>query len=311
MELFDFSPFGYVSVRKNTSGMVLEVGAAHFTNITVGAPTATPLTKSTVATTPLLAKKEVVVAPTKTPKPALVLPSLAIRKDPPLPIKPEKVQQKSKKAKPRTEKSLLAESVRKEQSLVARLTRIGLRTGLEVEVDFHSLSAEMQAAIVLPGPLWKEFAIEKSLAGYQEAKENRSLMLAPCIKHTVMKEKLNATLAGRKTGQCLFRRSSHEDKATTEEAATVEEEVGEISWEAEEEEDRQTPDRHSSGTDPAGAFTERFSQETVLEDLPQFELPWNEVARKPYGSGKSIPVSSNKGGHGRGTGCKAGSLRSL
>lgn len=310
-KLFDLSELGYLTVRRDGTGLRLEIGAVHMSHITVG-----------VVVPPLEATT---VEPSKTPRSmAVTVPSKPVKVQTDSPSKSAKIQKrvssasspvkevKARTGKARTEKSIEAERLAKEQSLVKRLTRMGLRTDQEVEVDLQSLSTEMQLAIRLPGLLWKEYAVEKSLTGYLSVKEGRESKTAtPCAKHLERKEKLKSALAGLTTGPCLFRRPSHEDKATEKEETADEAKVDESSIESEEEEDSQATDRYSSSEDSFSALPDRLSQESDVGVPDVVVSPWTEVVGKPRGCPGNLHPKKDDGGYGGGTDRKVGSRRGL
>jgi len=306
-KLFDLSELGYLTVRRDGSGLKLEIGAVHMSNITVGvvapppeAAAVEPSESSRSVADPSPSKPVKVQKEVSSPK------SAKIEKKSSSALTPVK-EGKTRTGKPRTEKSIEAERTAKEQSLVKRLTRMGLRTDREVEEDLHSLPEEVQLAIHLPGLLWKEYAVEKSLAGYLSVKEGRESETAtPCLKHSERKEKLKAAMAGLTTGQCLFRRSSYEGKTAKKEEAADEAKVDESSFGSEDEEDSQATGRYSSSEDSFSALPDRLSQESYVGVPNVVDSSWKTVTGKPRGSSSNLPPQKDDGGYGGGDNRKVG-----
>lgn len=311
-ELFDLSDLGYLTVRRNNSGLELEIGAVHRSSISagvVGVPKGTPTVEPTETSEPKA--KPSLTKSVKT-KVKGQKPTKPVKVDKvPAPVLPVKAF-KTRKEKPRTEKSIEAERLAKERSLVSRLTRMGLRSDSEVEVDLLSLSPDLQLAIRLPGLLWKEYAVENSLAGYLSVKAGREHEAAtPCAKHAERKEKLGAALASLAAGPCLFRRPSYEEEAPEKEEAADEEKVDESPSGSEEEEDGQATVRYSPPKDPISAIPKRFSKENN-EGMPYVSAStWKEIVSKPRGSKDKFPPKSDGGRYGGRTNREVGSGRGL
>lgn len=213
---------------------------------------------------------------------------------------PARKKKEPKKAPPKLDPLVKVEN---------RLRRMGVWVdGVPAQDQLEKLDVELQLNIVLPSYLWKNYAIENQVTGYEAAAANRERAVSDDPSHTPSNyAKIQAHVASSDAGPCLRQASG---KVLTNLEATSKTQVPSSELPAvpqtsgEEEGQVEEPlARENSPVSYASVARQPPSQEARDAATPQ--EPSEEAGRYPYGHHPGFPNEGSGGRGGRAPGRKS------